>query len=363
MNVIEHSFYDSETEVLCKTGTQLRWLSWESARQEITSSFEIGVYDPCLDSIHFEVPTTWVREDYKGLLYHIQKANGNVDLLVSPGHQMYVSRKETVALRKQGWGAFSRVGASVLAEKSMTKYKRAAAGFPETLELHDPWNLSALSLFGFGQLCGFFVGDGYAGGKQASYLSFNLRKERKHVFIGDLIQVLALKAIHGSNGKVHLSLPHVRDWARENFYDIDKNKKIPDWVLLGHQEFRKGFMDGLRNSDGSGISVGSWTYSSVSPQVVESVQLLGLGLGLPVSIGTPQTQKNRCQTLHVAFVSGERYLNPVVNQSSKDDGWVEYDGAVYSAEVSTGLIVVRRNKAPLISGCFRTCNPTLQVQE
>lgn len=350
--------YDAETEVLCEDTTAggMRWIRWPDAVGQ--NHLKVAAFDPNNDAVRFEKPLAWVEKPYTGRMYRLKKERGNVDLLVTPEHKMLVRKKECVGGGRGGcsyeWSAWRGVPATEVANKTMYRYKRGASryGNPQPIPPEaDPWGLTVIteqgvSLHAFGRLCGFFVGDGYAGGKQASYLSFNLRKEREISFLAQLEKDLDLRVLRHANGQSHISLAGARDWARRFFYDEDKNKCIPAWVMHAPEDFVRGFMAGLLNSDGSTVTEESWSYASSSRKVLEGLQILGTLWGTPVSVRGPYDDKG----VQVAFVSGPRCLEPVVNRGCMEDGWVDYDGKVYCATVSTGFLVVRRNNATMISG-------------
>lgn len=365
--------YDDQTEVLCQDAGsgQIMWMHWKDAVQWQGSTdadggdevrLRLAAFDPTTDSVRFEEPSAWIAKPYKGRMYKVKKERGNVDLLVTPEHTMLVRKREYVG-SGQGdatyeWSDWRGVKAEEVAGKTCYRYKRGAARMAETRDLtenEDPWGLSLINPHAFGRLCGFFVGDGYAGGRQAGYLSFNIRKEREQAFLAGIETDLGLKVQRDKSGRCHVHLEGARDWARTFFYHPTATvpsgkpaKNIPSWVYTAPEAFVRGFLEGLHNSDGSKVTEDSWSFANSSDPVTEGLQILGSLWGCPVSIRGPY-QKGGSK---IAFVSGPKCREPVVNRGRDrhEDGWDEYDGMVYCATVSTGFLIVRRNHATMVSG-------------
>lgn len=343
--------YDAETEVLCEDASgMMRWVRWGEA---VNTELRVAAFDPTTDAVRFERPLAWVEKPYKGVMYRLKKERGNIDLLVTPEHKMLVRKRDYTgggrAAATYEWSGWRGIPASEVCGKTTYRYKRSASRFMGVSPLTgdaDPWGLSEKNLHAFGRLCGFFVGDGYAGGKQASYLSFNLRKDREIEFLAHLEEELDLRVLRHGNGQSHISLEGARDWARSFFYDEAKAKCIPEWVMHAPEDFVKGFFAGLLNSDGSTVTDDSWSYASSSPKVMEGLQILGTLWGSPVSIRGPYDDKG----VRTAYVSGPKCMEPVVNRNHREDGWVDYEGMIYCATVTTGFLVVRRNNGTMISG-------------
>lgn len=350
--------YDDQTEVLVRHEGAIRWMLWSEAIG-LNGAIEVGAFDPTSDTVKFEYPSSWVAKPYCGRMYKVASKRGSLDLCVTPEHTMLVRKRECVPGGKGKeviWSDWQGIPAETIYSKTTFRYKRGASRCAEVKEItmaEDPWGLAAVSTHAFGRLCGFFVGDGYAGGRQAGYLSFNIRKKREHAFFDALASDLGLKVIRAKSGCRHVHLKGARDWARNFFYHPTSltptgkpAKNIPAWVFTAPEDFVRGFLEGLRYSDGSRTTDDSWTYASSSKPVCEGLQILGTLWGCPVSIRGPVADTGAFNMI----VTGWRNKEPVVNRRYQEDRWVDYDGWVYCATVSTGFLVVRRNHATMISG-------------
>lgn len=366
-----HSCYDDQTEVLVKHDNKYTWMTFadamtldSSVKEAEGQGIEIATFineteegaEIPSGKLEFARPSQWTRQPFHGKLYHVHKKNSNVDLAVTANHRMFVGKKiyqrgtfvkgQSQSIYKWRWDILK---AEDIAEKSMTRYLRVADDITASQTFDNPLGLDLREdsdkVRAFGELCGYFVGDGHAGGRQVSYLSFNVRKKRKQDQLDNIAYRLGLETIICTDGTRHLKFQDARDWMRTHFYNQAKKKQIPTWALEAGKTFREGMWFGLVNSDGSVITKDSWNYSSNSKQVIESVQILGMGLGRPVSIKPANKQG-----IHVAFLATPGMGRPVVNQSFKEDSWIDYEGEVFCATVPSGLLFVRRKGSPIVCG-------------
>lgn len=353
-----HGCYDEKTEVLVRHQGEILWMSWEEAYSN-KRDVELAAVDPNEDILCFERPTDWVCKSYSGPMYGIQTQKDDIDLLTTPDHRMCVRKREYVGgsreERHYKWSNWRALPAEELDGTTNYRMKRSVTcsvtydGTP--LQYSNPWELGAGNAYAYGQLCGFFIGDGYAGGRQASYLSFHIRKRRKVEFLHALAARLGVEMLEHSDDKFHLKLEGARDWARENFYADEGEKKIPQWIFGAPVEFIRGLFDGLKNSDGSEVTPRSFTLFSTSLSVVEPFQILAHMNGAQVSISRVADNGHRTKACYAAhFSENNRGTEPVINRNRKDDFWEDYSGHVYCASVSTGFLMVRRNGTVCISG-------------
>lgn len=354
--------YDGKTEVLARIDGRTAWYLWPDfcRYHESGVSVEVAAFDPSLDGVRFEKPLAVIRKSHKGRMYRVTKQRGNIDLLVTPEHTMLVRKRMYVGSEREAagyeWSDWRGVRAEEVAGKTTYRYKRGASRHLSVVQElpaeADPWGFSR-DMLTFGRLCGFFVGDGHVNKRQSSYLSFNLRKQRELDYLADIVRTLDLDVIDGGNGCQHISLTGAREWALAHFYAPEPERthkkgwdtRVPEWVLHAPEPFVLGFLDGLRNSDGSNVTEESWHCPSVSQSVLEAIQILGTMWGCPVSI-----RRTSPEDVGQAFVSGSKCMEPVINRNTIEDGWEDYDGEVYCATTSTGFLVVRRNFATVVSG-------------
>jgi thymidylate synthase (FAD) len=325
--------YDEQTEVLIKDADG--FVPWPYAYEMWTSGayIEVGAYHPSTAEIVFEQPTEIVRFAKSGQMYYVR--HGQINLSVTPDHKMYVRSKYT------DWGL---IPAEEIAGKSCIRYKKVANFQGEACS--NPWKFS--DDYSFGQLVGFFIGDGHAGGTFRNGISFHLRKKRELNYLTGVLEKLDVEYKLSDIAWVHL--PDGRDFFRQ-FYNKDGEKTMPAWVLTANTDFRRGVLDGLRNSDGS-EKRSAWVYYTSSKELVDRVQTLGVLTNQPfsVSVHIPKSRSTNPLKPIYRLNANSRSKEPVVNQGSVQDGYEHYEGFIYCATVSTGVLVVRRNAKTAICG-------------
>jgi thymidylate synthase (FAD) len=328
--------YDDQTEVLIRNGEGLvHFIPWPDAyHMWLQGAFlEIAAFHQDTEEIVFERPREIVRFAREGEMYYVR--HGQVDLKVTPDHKMFVRTKYT------DWGL---IPAEQIAGKSTIRYRKAANYGGETYP--NPWNFS--NEYAYGQLVGFFVGDGFAGGTFRNGISFHLRKEREVNYLTGVLTSLGVS--HKISDIIWAYLPDGRDFFRQ-FYTDDKQKTLPAWVLTASTNFRRGVLDGLRNSDGT-EKRGAWVYYTSSPELADRVQTLGVLSNQPfgVSIHVPRVLGSNPLKPMYRLNANSRSVQPVINQGCIQDGFEQYKGFIYCATVSTGILVVRRNDKTVICG-------------
>ncbi len=330
--------YDEETEVLIKDVDGLiRFVPWPDAHTMWLEGqgIEVAAYHPGTDELIFERPSEVVRFPRDADMYYLR--HGQVDLKVTPNHKMFVKTKYT------DWGL---VPAEQIAGKSTIRYKKVASYQGVAGALPNPWNFS--DEYTYGQLVGFFIGDGHAGGTFRNGISFHLRKERELTYLTRVLTKLEIDYRVADIVWVHL--PDGRDFFRQ-FYTTGKEKTMPAWVLTASTRFRQGILDGLRNSDGT-EKRRTWVYYSSSKELADRVQTLGAITSQPfsVSVHIPRVFGSNAPKPMYRLNANSRCIEPVANQGTIQDGYEPYRGNIYCATVSTGILVVRRNDKTVLCG-------------
>lgn len=344
-----HTCYDDKTEVLTKIDGVVKFEYWSKLETlKRKHNIKLASYNNEHGYITFEEPSNWYQSDYEGNMYEL--THRDLDLLVTPNHKMLVSLKDNKKdweLRKQNlprntdsvWSDYKLIEAKDLYRKTGVRYKtntESSLGknpiYPKGQIVRDDYT--------YGQLIGFFLGDGHAGGTRANGLSFNLRKERKISYVKELCKKLNVNCEQKTSLIVYIL--EARSFF-EQFYTLSSKEKVmPEWVFASNLHFRMGVLDGLRNSDGS-EKRSTWCYSTSSEILANQLQILGLITGITFSLNS---QDSQLYTLN----ANSRSFKPRVNEGNNKDNWINYKGRIYCAEVSTGILVVRRNNKVVFSG-------------
>lgn len=321
-----HNCYDPETEVLTEDG----WTLWPNLKP----GTRVMAVDPSNQTCWLEEPQALTSEPYTGRMYSV--SGQAVDLVVTPNHNMVVSSRT----HGGGWSPWRLQTAAETYSRPVRYLSSAlrldAQVVPETF---------GLSEHAFGQIIGFFVGDGHGKG---SRVSFHLKKKRKIQYL-DKFSHRKL-----SSNTYALNNQELSKYLSDHCY-VSGRKVLPD----GHQHWSPsviaGVLDGLKNSDGS-VKRETWTYSSTSKTLVDQIQALLNTRGLVgnITVTRKSLDNPRWADLYRLNVSKRTTPRVEIGQSTRSrscsEEWIDYSGIVYCATVSTGALMVRRNGKVVVSG-------------
>lgn len=340
---VGHGCYDAETEVLTAEG----WKSWP----------DVGDADPLATlspngRIEYRQPVRVIRGHHTGRMYRVE-ASG-VDLLVTPDHRMFVCPTTTKRGRTREWSEYQLVAADNLGTKSCA-YLKSGVWNPR-IDPSRPY-LSEDEL----RFVGFSIGDGYCDKSSGHQVRFRLRRERKIVWLTNLVQRLGW-AMTVNDDRIAVNAEPVIGLLRQ-MYTPDGEKQIPQarTILTTHSKSSlEGLLEGLMQSDGSAGRTGD-SFDTTSQVLAGQFQQLCLHVGLAANYGYTYGPEKRPSSygdkpltrLHVV----RRNLKPEVNKwdgqvgkSSWIDGW---DGDVFCAEMpadTARVVYVRRNGQPVWCG-------------
>jgi len=319
-----HTCYDSETEVLTSQG----FVPWS----DVTMSHELAAVDPfAAEMIGFERPARLVDEFYEGRMLALDTRD--VSMLVTPDHNLYCSPSTTQEKRRMP--EFSLLRADDVWQRPMRLLSCATTN----LQLGE--SDKSLALFRF---FGFYVGDGSV--VSANRVGFHLKKDRKKRYLRSVLEQLGVSYTESPTAdgrtKFYVHIQGADDVLRP--YGLGAQEKtLPDSCLRLSMGRAIALLDGLRNSDGS-EKRSTWTYSTVSRPLADKIQALGALNGFAFSLSETETGMFQLQ-------ARTRSRAPRVNDTDAARmRQINYSGRVYCAEVSTGLLVVRRNNKVHLSG-------------
>lgn len=325
-----HACYDAETEVLTDRG----FVRFEALRAED----RLGAYDPEIGSLVYENPEALHEFAYQGEMYRVD--HPKVDLLVTPNHRMWTSSRINHGSGGMEWSAPRFSEAKVLGDRTMVRYFKVA---PDLVTADSefpglPGSADSDALF---ELVGFFLGDGHAGRSEqqnGNRIRFHLKRPRKVEYLRGLATRLGWPLLEQSHDTYAFAVDGIGTAFRDAFYTPAGEK-----TLVGRFNSRQSglILNGLRNSDGSNRR-STWGYDTNSEPLKNAVEILLLHAGESWSTITSSSTNWRLS------VHAER--EPVVNQGRLSTSYEEYDGKVYCASVSTGLLVVRRNGQVVVCG-------------
>jgi hypothetical protein len=219
-----HGCYDAQTEVLTADG----WKPWPSVNGK-----ELFVTLSKDNKIECQAASRLVAKPYTGPMYAIKTQHA--DLLVTPGHRMYASRRT-----KNGFLGWSLLPVEEMKEAS---HKIRSGG--------GVWDGRGEWAEGWGQLLGFFIGDGSLSKSGWGRPTFHLRRDRKIKYLHDMANRAGFSVVAGVSDtyKLHCGEPFKE--ILRGCYDESGEKTIPRHVLVMTATTLSGVYDGLINSDGS----------------------------------------------------------------------------------------------------------------
>ena len=339
-----HHCYDKDTEVLTEKGFK-KW-------HEITYQDKLGVFDVengCL--VGFEIPKKLICDDYDGIMYYLD--TNKINMMITPNHRIYCSLSNTVQNRLNPKFKIYKTE-HILDNKKVINKPMRFKSYSNTLLQgeYNPLFLNENKLIYFYKLFGFFIGDGYSNG--GNILQFHIKKERKIQYLKDLCNNLGFELKIRANNKFNVIYKDLGNFARNNWYK-DGEKYIPEIILKCSKSVIENILDGLINSDGS-ISTKSLSirYDTTSFEVANMVQSMFLLTGYSATM----LEKKKKNPKHSSCYLVQRFNDasmPHINDSRNKKSYIQeikYKGKIYCAEVSTGLLMVKRGekRLPYLSG-------------
>ncbi|HWW89324.1 MAG TPA: FAD-dependent thymidylate synthase [Solirubrobacteraceae bacterium] len=359
--------YDAETEVLTDDG----WKRWP----DVDGAETFATVNPDTGCLEYQRATEHFVGDYAGDMYRVRSEQ--VDLLVTPNHRMWVKAYDTQA-NKRGEEPYRVRLASEIFGKRVTYQKTAVWQGQESGTVEIPgtkriWQSnngtskttrhyvgSEFPLMEFARFLGHWLAEGSLNGHQIC-IAQNRGEELEA--IAENIRSMGLPAYevatgHGAvrtqNIALHDSLASCGGRAHE--------KRIPGYVHKWGPSILRVFLEAYADGDGSRRRDCNHTVIyTTSPQMADDLQVLAIKAGWSANLRVDDRTG-----LERVMPSGQRFMNarpcyivslvktrthPLVNHGGrKSDAWEHYEGKVYCVKVPNGLLFVRRNGKPVVSG-------------
>ncbi len=315
-----HWCYDEETEVFTTSGWKLF--------KDVTSFDCIAAIDPkdCF-SIKFEKPTAFLEQFYVGGM--IEGRSTSLNYKVTPNHRMLYQK---LGKDKKDWQISE-------AKDIIGQWKR----FRKTAKFKEYEN-NELEYYN-GLLFGFCLGDGFQ--TSANRVGIRLKRERKINFLESVLGKLDynFSKKQCKNGAVQYI---IHDLPFSLPKGVDKKINLNFSVFC--PDYYKGLFQGLMESDGS-VKRQGWVYSTNSPVLKDEVIALATYCGYCVDnirkrhISNPNHNVNYIFTIKSRDNAQLRF-----DSSNTSEKIVSYSGNIYCCEVSTGMLLVRREGKQMVCG-------------
>jgi thymidylate synthase ThyX len=358
--------YDADTEVLTDEG----WKRWP----DVDGSETFATVNPDTDALEYQRATEHFAGDYDGPMYRV--CSEQVDLLVTPNHRMWVKAYDTQASTR-GEEPYRVRLAHEIAGKRVAYQKTARWSGQETGTVQIPgtkrmWHHretgtqtlrhhlgSEFPLIEFARFLGHWLSEGSLNGHQ---ICISHKRGEKLESTAENIRAMGLPAHEVASGYGALRTQGValRD-PLATWGGRAHEKRIPayvhDWGPTVLREFLEAYVDG----DGSRREGNHTVIYTTSRPTADDLQVLAIKAGWSANIGvddstglkrvlaTGETFRNARPCYVVSLVKTRTH--PLVNHGGRvSDSWVPYRGKVYCVKVPNGLLFVRRNGKPVVSG-------------
>jgi thymidylate synthase ThyX len=375
-NVSRVCCYDDDTDVLTTEG----WKPWPKV--EGTEFF--ATLNPISNELEYQRATEVFHADYSGPMYRVRSEQ--VDLLVTPNHRMWVRRHDTRAARRHEQAFAVQTIRDILHKRVHYQKNARWTGcspdriwIPETYRTY--WRADrrapatrtypgkSFPIEPFARYLGYYLAEGSING-HLIVLAQN-RGEILDKMI-DTIQEMGLPTYVPTtgHGSVRTQCVPLRDFLVRLGHSHDKH--IPAMVGEWRPETIRIFLEAMIEGDGTTHRTFNHRviYTS-SSEMADQLQVLAIKAGwsaniriddrtgLERTLATGQQFRNLRPCYVVSLIS--RRLTPLVNtgrgQRSRywnpdgyNDGIERYDGRVHCVKVPNGLLFVRRNGKPVVSG-------------
>jgi len=375
-NVSRVCCYDDDTEVLTSEG----WKPWP----KVDGREFFGTLNPVSNELEYQRATEVFHADYAGPMYRVRSEQ--IDLLVTPNHRMWIQRHDTQAARR-GEQPFAIETAEKILHKRVTYQKNARwtgcspdhIWIPETYRTYQRSDRNrpatrtypsvAFPIEPFARFLGYYLAEGSINGHQIV-----LAQNRGEILdkMTETIRAMGLLAyvpVTG-HGSVRTTCVQLRDLLVRLGHSY--NKRIPSMVGEWTPEVIRIFLEAVIEGDGTTHRTFNHRviYTS-SREMADDLQVLAIKAGWSANIRIDDrtglerimTNGQRFRNLRPSYIVSivTRRVTPLVNHNRGDksryrteegynDRIEHYDGRIHCVQVPNGLLFVRRNGRPVVSG-------------
>ncbi len=366
-NVSRVFCYDAETDVLTQDG----WKAWP----EVEGTEVFATVNPDTNALEYQRATEHFVGDYDGDMYRVRSEQ--VDLLVTPNHRMWVKAHDTQA-NKRGEERYRVRLANEIFGKRVAYQKTAIwqgqesgrvriPGTKRVYQQRDRTSKTTRNYVGsefpleeFARFLGHWLAEGSLNRHQIC-LAQN-RGEQLDAMANN-IRRMGLTAYQPTSGR---GVVRTHDVAlRDSLAKCGTRaheKHVPAYVHGWAPSILRIFLEAYVDGDGSRRRDcnHSVIYTS-SPRMADELQVLAIKAGWSANIRVDdrtglkrempngQTFRNARPSYIVSLVKTRTH--PLVNHNgAESDSWQRYTGKVYCVKVPNGLLFVRRNGKPVVSG-------------
>lgn len=345
--------FDGQTEILTQNGFV--------NVKEISKTTKIAWVDRTSGKfLKFDYPLEVIKNHGEFNTYHWEDVD--IDLKVTGGHNLYAHKINTCADRHKELDmkfvvaeAPNSKGSKFKTQgESPCKMIKSTLGSDLCKNYFDHPNQFAL-----GQLCGFFIGDGFLNNDGTkSKIYFKLKRKRKITFLKTVVNNLSGECCESPNGTTFkVAVNTIPDLAVEFlnlFFNKNRKKTINRKLFESSQEFIDGLFDGLKNSDGS-LRRKTWVYSTSSEELKDRIIELGCLFGYVFTETKTVHQNPSINTSWRLNCATKKYV--LCNDSRKPKSRVKINqenSSFYCVNIDDNVLITRRNNKIILAG---NCSP------
>jgi len=342
------------------------------------------------NTLEYVNPLEIMDYDYDGKMYSIK--TDFVDLLVTPNHRMYISKRDSnkyeIDLAENIMNKPRRYKKNVENYKinnkhSMLSYVDSVTNkevtYPTGFILKDELNkddINILDINAFISFFGMWMAEGFAS-KSARLLQVNFAAHKQRIK-DELTRVCKILNFEITKKKDNQNADELNIWSvsdkkliryMENLSVGATNKYLPDWVWNLNKEQSNILIDSMILGDGHYMKdTITRRYDTSSIQLANDFQKLCLHAGISASLKLKyksghktiikcegregETITSTSNAYRLTLITKKN--NPLVNKNVNQDKYINYKGKVYCCRVpGDGVIYVRRNGIPVWCGQSR----------
>lgn len=324
--------YSSDTQVLTDSG----WVYWP----EVTKDTVLAAYNTETGVVTFETPSAVQRWDYKGKMYHLE--GQALDFLVSPDHRMIVQTKESDG----NWSQLKAISAEELYNHpqqyrfttsgnlsvSQRKVVETPIDNPRFWALVGYWLGGALKVHkGFLKALKLFKveSDDYENDEYES--SDNETNDYEYLEL--LCYELSLRDFKAFNGDFLIESKELLDWFPGLY------RELPEEYLYLNKDCVNNLLEGVKESEEQYSACGFEWGVNLNDYLSSQLQALAAVNDLRFTLVNDYLRYSN-QTSIVVDTTSNEYKQE----------WVDYEGQIHCATVSTGALIVRRNDKVAVCG-------------
>lgn len=314
--------YDGDTEILTNNG----WVKFKNYKHE-----DVAVINKDLSFKGFEKPKNIINHEYDGNFYYYP----SLGIEVTDGHNMFgvFRTSQNDFYNNENYELF----------KCSDKYKDSNGKektLGERMFKSPSCCLKPSTTNPYGELIGFWLGDGCHTETLKNVLCFHLRKKRKINYLKELCTSLKFELKETRKEYYYVYSDNIGYTFNNTFYN---NGKIIPLNYSNNVEMIYSIIQGLINSDGTKpVNTKTITFSNASLSIMNWLSVYAPLCGYTVSpIKTSHFSKANNPIYRIFLLNSKYTIN---NDSRKPNSKViitNKKNNVYCVSVSTGLIIVR----------------------